>query len=91
MKLRQGKLPIIRRAEIGLSVGLKAAGYDNAWPPPAERVLPFLHGLVGPSRWPQTELSRVVEIPLRRGIRRTTRAAPDGFRTFLAPVPAHFR
>jgi hypothetical protein len=46
---------------------LKAADYlkyDDAWPPPAERVLPFLHGLVGPSRWSVTETSRSVEFPL---------------------------
>jgi len=34
---------------------------------PPTRVLPFLHGLVGPSRWSHTELSRVVELPLRYG------------------------
>ena len=39
---------------------------DKAWPPPAERVLPFLHGLVGPSRWSVAEQSRVVEIPCRQ-------------------------
>jgi hypothetical protein len=60
---------IIRQAQSGFSTGLKAADYlkyDDAWPPPAERVLPFMHGLVGPSRWSVTESSRVMEIPVRR-------------------------
>ena len=58
---------IVRHAQSRFAAGLKAADYlkyDNAWPPPAERVLPFLHGLVGPSRWSHTELSRSVELPL---------------------------
>jgi len=58
---------IIRQAQSGFFSGLKAADYlkyDGAWPPPAERVLPFLHGLIGPSRWSWTELSRLVELPL---------------------------
>ena len=60
----------VRHAQSGFAAGLKAADYltyDNAWPPPTERVLPFLHGLVGPSRWSHRELSRAVEIPLRQG------------------------
>jgi hypothetical protein len=58
---------VVRHAQSGFAAGLKAADYlkyDNAWPPPAERVLPFLHGLVGPSRWSHTELSRPVDLPL---------------------------
>lgn len=60
---------IIGQAQHGLFSGLKAADYlkyDNAWPPPAERVLPFLHGLVGPSRWSCGIQNRPVEIPPRQ-------------------------
>jgi hypothetical protein len=60
---------IIRQAQSGFSIGLKAVDflkYDNSWPPPAERVLPFLHGLVGPFGWSHTELSCPVELPLRQ-------------------------
>ena len=32
----------------------------------AERVLPFLHGLIGPKGWSCTELSRPVELPIRQ-------------------------
>ena len=45
---------IIRHAQNGLFSGLKAADYlkyDGAWPPPAERVLLFMHGLIGPRGW----------------------------------------
>jgi hypothetical protein len=68
--LPKAEKSIIRHAQSGLFSGLKAADYlryDGAWPPPAERVLPFLHGLIGPSRWSCTELSRLVELPLRDG------------------------
>ena len=41
--------------------------YDAAWPPLAERVLSFMHGLIGPMGWSCTELSRSVELPLRAG------------------------
>jgi hypothetical protein len=60
---------IIRQAQSGFFSGLKAAEYlkyDEAWPPPAERVLPFLHPLISPMRWSHTEESRVVSLPLRR-------------------------
>jgi hypothetical protein len=60
---------IIRQAQCGFCTGLKAADYlkyDGAWPPPAKRVLPFLHGLIGPRGWSCTELSRAVELPLRQ-------------------------
>lgn len=43
---------IVRHAQNGLFSRLKAANhlrYDGAWPPPAGRVLPFLHGLISPS------------------------------------------
>ena len=59
---------IFRKAQDGFFSGLKAVDrlkYSEAWPPPAERVLPFLHGLVGPTGWSCTESSRVVELPLR--------------------------
>ena len=61
---------IIRQAQDGLYTGLKAVDmlkYGGAWPPSAEQVLPFLHPLIGPSRWSYTEQSRAVELPLRRG------------------------
>jgi len=60
---------IIRHAQGGIFAGIKVVDYlryDNAWPPPAERVLPFLHGLVGPTGWSVTEESRPVRLPLRR-------------------------
>jgi hypothetical protein len=66
--LPKAEKAIIRHAQSGFSAGLKVADsmkYGDAWPPPAERVLPFLHGLVGPSRWSHTELSRPVDLPLR--------------------------
>jgi hypothetical protein len=65
--LPKAEKAIVRHAQSGFAAGLKAADslkYSDAWPPPAERVLPFLHGLVGPSRWSVTETSRNVELPL---------------------------
>jgi hypothetical protein len=62
---------IIRNAQSGLYSGLKAADYlkyDGAWPPPAERVLPFMHPLISPTRWSHTEQSHLVELPLRRDV-----------------------
>jgi hypothetical protein len=59
---------IVRHAQGGVFSGIKVVDYlryDNAWPPPAERVLPFLHGLVGPTGWSLTEESRSVSLPLR--------------------------
>jgi hypothetical protein len=59
---------IVRHAQGGIFAGIKAVDYlryDNAWPPPAERVLPFLHGLVGPTGWSLTEQSRPVKLLLR--------------------------
>ena len=67
--LPQAERAIIRQAQSGFSTGLKAVDflkYDGAWPPPAERVLPFLHSLVGPSRWSHTEHSRPIELALRQ-------------------------
>jgi hypothetical protein len=66
--LPKAEKAIVRHAQSGFSAGLKAADYlkyDDAWPPPVERTLPFLHGLVGPSGWSVTEESRPVELPLR--------------------------
>ena len=60
---------IVRHAKGGVFAGIKVVDYlryDNAWPPPAERVLPFLHGLVGPTGRSLTEQSRPVKLPLRR-------------------------
>jgi hypothetical protein len=68
--LPKAEKSIIRHAQDGLFSGLKAADYlkyDGAWPPPAERVLPFMHGLVGLTGWSCTESSRIVELPLRGG------------------------
>jgi hypothetical protein len=66
--LPKAEKAIIRQAQSGFSTGLKVADlltYDNAWPPPAERVLPFMHGLIGPSRWSLTDSNRMAELPLR--------------------------
>ncbi len=73
---------IIRHAQDGLFSGLKAADYlkyDGAWPPPAERVLPFMHGLIGPRGWSCTELSRIVELPLRCGALPPGRRPPNTY------------
>jgi hypothetical protein len=67
--LPKAEKAIIRHAQNGLFSGLKAAGYlknDCAWPPAAERALPFLHGMIGPRGWSYTEWSREVELPLRQ-------------------------
>jgi len=53
---------IVRHAQGGVFGGIKVVDYlryDKAWPPPADRVLPFLHGLVGPAGWSLTEESRI--------------------------------
>jgi hypothetical protein len=60
---------IVRHAQSGFAAGLKAVDflkYDAAWPPRADRVLPFLHGMVGPSWWSVSDLTRPVELPLRQ-------------------------
>ena len=67
--LPKAEKSIVRHAQNGFFSGVKAADYlryDGAWPPPAERVPPFMHGLVGPMGWSRTELSRPVELPLRQ-------------------------
>ena len=69
--LPQAEKAIIRQAQSGLYTGLEVVDilkYVAGWPPPAERVLPFLHPVIGPSRWSYTEQSRDVELPLRRGV-----------------------
>jgi hypothetical protein len=68
--LPKAEKSIIRHAQDGLFSGLKAADYlkqSGAWPPPAERVLPLMHGLIGPRGWSCTEWSRIVELRLRCG------------------------
>ena len=68
--IRMGPRAVSRHAQNGMVSGLKAADYlkyDGAWPPAAERVLPFMHGLIGPKGWSYTELSRGVELPFRCG------------------------
>ena len=60
---------IVRHAQGGVFAGLKVVDYlryDSAWPPPAERVLPFLHGLIAPIGWSVTEQSHPVKLPLRQ-------------------------
>ena len=55
--LPRAEKAIVRHAQSGFAAGLKAADslkYSDAWPPPAERVLTFLHGLVGPTQWSVT-------------------------------------
>jgi hypothetical protein len=72
--LPKAEQAIIRQAQRGVYTGLKAVDilkYATGWPPSAEQVLPFLHPLIGPSRWSCTEESRAVELPLRRGGRFT--------------------
>ena len=67
--LPQAEKAIIRQAQSGFYTGLKAVDflkYDGAWPPPAERILPFMHGLIAPSHWSYTEQSHPVELPLRQ-------------------------
>lgn len=68
--LPRAEKAIIGHAQGGLFAGLKAADYlryDDAWPPSAARVLPFLHPLIAPSRWSYTEHSRRIELPLCQG------------------------
>ena len=58
---------IIRHAQNGLNAALKAMEYmvlDAAWPPPADRVLPFMRPFCHPSNWSYTALSRFVQLPL---------------------------
>jgi hypothetical protein len=39
-----------KRADEARAAVVDYLRYDDAWPPPVERALPFLHGLVGPDR-----------------------------------------
>lgn len=58
---------ILGQAQRYLHAGLKAAAilrYDHAWPPPPERVLPFLHPFLHPGSWSYAEESRTVRLPL---------------------------
>lgn len=73
--LPKAEKAIIRQAQSGLYTGLKAVDflkYGGAWPPPAERVIPFLHPLIGPSRWSYTEQNRAVKLFLRQGVPRNS-------------------
>ena len=59
---------IIRQAQDVLYAALPAVQHmalDGAWPPPAERVLPFMRPFCHPRDWSYTEQSRVVQLPLR--------------------------
>ena len=73
-QLSQGLGSVITgRARSGIFSGLKTVDdlrYDSAWPPPAERVLPFLRDMIGRSGWSCTEQSRPVELPLRQAERK---------------------
>jgi hypothetical protein len=60
---------IVRQAQAVLYGALKVVDYlryDGPWPPPAERMFPFLHPLIHPARWSYTEVSRNVEFPFRQ-------------------------
>jgi hypothetical protein len=59
---------IIRQAQNVLCVALQAVEQmtlDGAWPPSAQRVLPFMRPFCHPRDWSYSEQSRVVELPLR--------------------------
>ena len=59
---------VIRQAQSSMRDALKGFDllkYSGAWPPPAERVLPFMTAFLWPSSWTYTEQSRTVELPLR--------------------------
>jgi hypothetical protein len=58
---------IISRAQNGFYAALKAMEHlvlDAAWPPPADRVLPFMRPFCHPSNWSYTAQSRSVQLPL---------------------------
>ena len=60
---------IIRHTQNGLCAALRALehlAFEGAWPPLAERVLPFMRPFCHPRSWSYTEQSRVVQLPLRR-------------------------
>ena len=66
--LPQDEKAIIRKAQNVLHAALNAVEYmafDGAWPPPADRVLPFMRPFCHPRDWSYTEQSRVVELPMR--------------------------
>jgi len=59
---------IIRQVQdgfYGALRGVESLVFDEAWPPPPDRVLPFMTPFMEPSRWSYTEQSRVIELPLR--------------------------
>jgi len=59
---------IIRQAQDGLYGALRGVEtliFDEAWPPPPDRVLPFLMPHIRPSGWSYSEQSCVVALPLR--------------------------
>jgi hypothetical protein len=59
---------IIRQVQDVLHAALNTIEHmtlDNAWPPPPERVLPFMRPFCHPRDWSYTEQSRVVELPMR--------------------------
>jgi hypothetical protein len=65
--LPQDEKAIIRQAQNVLHAALNAVehmAFDGAWPPPPERVLPFMRPFCHPSDWSYTEQSRIVELPL---------------------------
>jgi hypothetical protein len=59
---------IMRQAQDGLYGalrGVESLMFDGAWPPPPDRVLPFLTPFLYPSGWSCTEQSRAITLPLR--------------------------
>jgi hypothetical protein len=61
---------IIRQSQNGLHAGLQAVEhleYDNAWPPSADRLLPFMNPFICPTGWSYSEESRAIRLPLRPG------------------------
>lgn len=65
---------VIRQVQNSLQNALKGTDLlrcEGAWPPPAERVLPFMTPLLCSSDWTCVERSRTVRLPVRKD-RRTT-------------------
>ena len=68
--LPKAEKAVIRHAQSGFTAGLKAADslkYSDALPPPPSGCCRFCTGWLGRRGWSHTELSRVVELPLRHG------------------------
>jgi hypothetical protein len=62
---------IVRQAQDAIYGVLQAVEYmvfDGAWPPPAERVLPFMRPLLHPRDCSCAEQSRVIQLPRRAAV-----------------------